>query len=258
MRIDIVTPSRSQPRQSAYLERMISSVARQSTKQAIEFRILVGLDPGAAEPELAGSVTPGKVHFARAEIASQAAALNAALALADGDFIAFLEDDDSWSDSFCQTALDAMDRVKADMQTSNQVVLTQEGKFLGISDFPTPSSWLVRAEAFRRVGPMDVAYQYHLDHDWLGRAKALGLRRVHVVEQTAPRSAGLLRDFRPILARIAREGSALFPIGKPLPLINRFENEYSGMRAILSGGPATERSRLEKERLKARYGRLPF
>lgn len=258
MRIDIVTPSRSQPHQSAYLERMISSVGQQKSRQAIEFRILVGLDPGAGEPELAGSLASGMVRFARGKIASQAAALNAALALADGDFIAFLEDDDTWSDGFCQAALDAMDRVNGDMHTSNQVVLNQEGKFLGISDFPTPSSWLVRAEAFRRVGPMDVEYQYHLDHDWLGRARELGLRRVHVTEQTAPRSAPLLRDFRPILAIISRQGSALVPIDKPLPLVNRFEHEYSGMMAIGRGGPALERSRLEKARLKARYGRLPF
>jgi hypothetical protein len=258
MRIDIVTPSRSQPRQSEYLARMISSVARQKANQAIEFRILVGLDPGAAEPELPAGASPIKLRFVRAGMASQAAALNAALALADSDYIAFLEDDDSWSEGFCQSALDAMARLDADMHSSNQVVRDQEGKYLGISDFPTPSSWLIKAEACRRVGPMDVEYRYHLDHDWLGRAREQGLRRVHVMELTAPRSPALLRDFRPILAIIARQGTPLFPIDKPLPLVHRIEHEYSGMMAISKGGPAQERSRLEKTRLKARYGRLPF
>ncbi len=258
MRIDIVTPSRSQPRQSEFLARMMLSVAQQKTSQAIEFRILVGLDPGAAEPELPKGAGPIELRFAHGQMASQAAALNAALALADGDYIAFLEDDDSWSNGFCEAALDAMARTQADMHSSNQVVRGQDGTYLGISDFPTPSSWLMKAEAFRRVGPMDVEYRYHLDHDWLGRAREQGLRRVHAVENTAPRTAGLLRDFRPILARIAREGTALTSISSPLPLMNRFENEYSGMYAISKGGPAQERSRLERERLKARYGKVPF
>ena len=257
MRIDIIVPSRTQPQQGAYLSRMMLSVARQRLPDPVDFRIIIGLDPGASEPE---SGKPGKapeVLFAYAKTAGQAAALNAALALVDSDFVALLEDDDTWNSNFCQLALKAMAMSKAEMHTSNQVVLNQEGAFLGISDFPTPSSWLIKTEAADRVGLMDPEYKYHLDHDWLGRAKELEVRRVHVIEQSAPRSLKLMQYFRPVLARVAHSGSMIFPTQQSFPLINRYEHEHSGMMQVRKGGPAYERSNFEKGLLRKRYGNLP-
>lgn len=258
MRIDIVTPSRTQPEQTRYLSRMLASVAAQKLAFPIEFRVIVGLDRDTAQPDVARPDGVSDLLFARSEGASQAAALNAALALSDSDLIAFLEDDDSWAETFCARALAAMTAAKADMHSSNQMVYDDAGKFRGISDFPTPSSWLIRSEAVRRVGPLDTEYRYHLDHDWLGRAREHGVRRVHVVEYSAPRVQDLMRDFRPILMRIVDGGSSIFALKEALPLINRNEHRYSGMMQIKTDRATADRSMLERTRLRERYGKVPF
>jgi glycosyltransferase involved in cell wall biosynthesis len=86
--ISVIIPSRLE---GAFLENAIRSIRSQET--------VVGIDHGSTPPELRS------VEFIESKGNNQAAALNAAVAHATGDFIAFLEDDDEWRPAFVKTAL---------------------------------------------------------------------------------------------------------------------------------------------------------
>jgi glycosyltransferase involved in cell wall biosynthesis len=260
LKISVVIPSRLQSRAVAGAERLhlacaLESIAGQKSPAAPEIEVLVGIDAGAAAPP--GFERPG-IRFVPSDGRSQAQALNAAAAQAGGDYIAFLEDDDEWSEQFLHVALQALG--DADFVASTQLEVTERGAIVRINDFPCPSGWIMKRAVWQAVGAFDPAYRWHLDNDWLGRLAERGARRIHLVEATAPVSEGALAN-RPALGHALRNGGpsiALRRHASPWPLVRRLMHEGSGMARIARDAPTRAASDAELARLRERYGRIPW
>jgi hypothetical protein len=186
------------------------------------------------------------VRFAHASEASQAHAVNAAVAAAEGDVLAFLEDDDSWLPRRLEYGLPHL--ASYELVTSNQSQLTAGGK-LKVFDFPTPSGWLLPREIWNQLGPLDEALRFHVDSEYLGRANAHSLRRLHLVERDAALGRAKLR-------KVAKH-SEIAATGEPSPLVVRTRNHAGGMAQIRREWSAEKQSRQEHALLRTRYGEMP-
>jgi len=258
LRILVVIPSRLEraPGGRYFLEQAIGSIVTQKPSRNIAVEIAVGVDPGTEiPPRLATSF----VKFIAAPAASQAAALNSAASLFDHDIIAFLEDDDLWSEQFLEVALPALD--EAPFVSSTQLEVDVRGEVVCINDFPTPSGWIMRGNVWKAVGPFDESYRFHLDNEWLGRLADSNFARIHLVESTAPVHPGLLRSLRPRLHRaLALSGgnSRLSRHKYALPLVRRLVHVGSGMAQIQTNADFGALSNAENARLVERFGRVPW
>jgi len=129
------------------------------------------------------SARPG-VRVLRQPHRGVAAARNAGLSAARGELIAFLDQDDLWQPS--KTALQVA--FLAEHRELHIALSHVEMVLLGGTSRPPwmtwltaqqpgylPSTWLVRREAFERVGWFDTSYEIACDADWLARAKDMGL-----------------------------------------------------------------------------------
>ena len=124
MKVSVIVPTRNDPNPVTgrpYFERAVASVEGQLSD--LEIAAMVGFDP---------SPVP----------LGQARAVNEAVARADGDLLAFLEDDDTWDPQKLATQLPFLDRF--DLVTCNQREVDETGAFVRISYYPTPSGWLMR------------------------------------------------------------------------------------------------------------------
>ena len=257
-RILVVIPSRLERDASGalFLEKAVRSIVGQRTARSIEIEISVGIDPGVSTSDLGFAPF---VHFSSAETPSQAAALNAAARRIDHDFIAFLEDDDEWSDCFLDIALLTLEG--ADFVSSTQLEVNGRGQVICVNDFPTPSGWIMHRKVWDRVGGFDEAYRFHLDNDWLGRMTETGASRVHLVESTAPILPQILPRLRPTLHLTLSESAQSVRLRRhryALPLIRRLVHPGSGMGQIRSQQGPRQISKAEHARLTARYGRIPW
>jgi len=242
--------------QELWLNRAIESIRAQ--KSALRIEIFVGLDHGVETPkrlvEFASSVT-----FAVADTVGQAAAINAAAAKANGDYLAILEDDDRWQPRFLEHALKAIE--KCDFVSSNQLELPPDDVVGHINDFATPSGWFMRHSLWHEVGEMDASFRYHLDNDWLGRLSDQGNRRVHLVEATAATNLDELKRKRPFLHSFANAKPGYnFVVrhAEESPLVLRTANPFGGMSMIKASPEARARSEEEQERLRQKFGRFPY
>lgn len=259
--ISIVVPSRLDPvhmehPDRLWLDRAIESVRRQSLDNPVE--IVVGLDRGTPPPPKLTSEHPDIV-FAIADERGQASAINAAAALARGDYLAMLEDDDRWQPRFLEHALKAI--TECEFVSSNQLELPPDDVVGRINDFATPSGWFMRRSLWSEVGEMDPDYRYHLDNDWLGRLSDQGNRRVHLVEAGAATNLEDLKKQRPFLYSFATAKPGFnFVVrhAEPAPLVLRTANPFGGMSMIRDSAEARTRSEAEQERLKEKFGRFPY
>ena len=254
-RLAVVIPSRSQPAQAAFLAKAIASV-RAQTVRGITFEVIVSLDKGESVPSLPD--TDG-VRFVEAASRGQAAALNAGVGQVSADYVAFLEDDDQWHPERVNFALRAL--AHCDFTSTTQLEMEESGFVTRINDFPTPSGWLMPLSSWQRVGPFNEAYRWHLDNDWLGRLAQSGLRRVHLVEATAPVDPRLVAQVRPCLFNCLQLGGPQSILGRhslPFPLVNRLVHANSGTSAIERDAAALELSKRESEQLVGRFGRIPW
>jgi glycosyltransferase involved in cell wall biosynthesis len=260
MMISIVLPSRlarMPGRERFFLEDAVRSIRTQTIAAQIGTQIIVGIDAGAVPP--AGLAERLGVLFANADGNSQAAALNAAAARAEGDHLAILEDDDAWHPPFLEIALEALQQ--ADFVASTQLEVDERGEVRRINDFPTPSGWVMPRTTFQAVGPFSVAYRWHLDNEWLGRLSTSGLRRVHLVEATAPVDAEIIDQVRPWLGKVLRNGgpSVRLVRHKHLqPLVVRRVHWNAGTQIIARDEAIKDASRAELTRLEETYGRMPW
>jgi glycosyltransferase involved in cell wall biosynthesis len=254
-RLTVVIPSRSQPAQAAYLAKAIASIRAQTFRE-LEVEVIICLDPGEGAPALPD--TAG-VRFTEASARGQAAALNAGCALLDADYVAFLEDDDQWHPERVTFALRAL--LQCDFTSTTQLEMEESGFITRINDFPTPSGWFMPLASWRRIGAFDETYRWHLDNEWLGRLAESGLRRIHLVEATAPVHPRFIAQMRPWLQNCLEQGGPQVALGRHpflVPLVNRLIHAHSGTFAIARNAEALEISTREKERLVARFGRIPW
>ncbi len=263
MKIAVVIPSRlarinpAAPTSPRFLERALASIAAQSiVAQGHALQPIVAVDPGRGDE--ARALLPGAVVVVEGKQASQASALNAGLEAADSDAVAILEDDDQWQQNFLEQALAAFE--VADFVSSTQLATLVNGDVLRIFDFPTPSGWVIKRATLERVGGFNVDYRWHLDNEWLGRLAATGVTRLHLVEATAPVHPPLVRETRPVLARVMAHGgpkSGLMRHSLPWPMVVRCSHPGSGMAQIVQDPEKSAQSAREHAALQAQYGFMP-
>jgi hypothetical protein len=246
VRVSVILASRLQVRSAVgptclWLERALRSVRRQSVATSVALEIVVGLDPDAALP-----AHLYEVMATNAPRRGQAAALNAAVAASSGEMLAFLEDDDYWEARRLEYGLNA--REGYDLVTSNQREVNEDGGFIGINDYPTPSGWLLTRAAWQRVGGFSEEYTF-VDSEWLGRANAAGLKRLHLVEAGQPD--------RPGLRNVARH-SELSCTAERDPLVLRTVNPGGVVGTAQSQESARQRHERDTERLVERFGSIPW
>jgi len=247
MRISVIIPSRLQAHRDEqtgelWLDRALRSVAGQSIGSTVEVEVVVGLDPGATLPGRFATV-----RAAQARSASQAHAVNAAVAASTGEVLALLEDDDAWEPKRLAYGLALLGQY--DVVTSNQREIAEDGSFVRINDFPTPSGWLLSRALWDRLGPFEETFRFHVDTEYLGRMTRFGVRRLHLVEVDAKDS--------PWLRNVAR-CSAIARTSEASPLVIRTANTQGGMARIASCQSAYQQSQAEHQQMLNIYGGIPW
>ncbi len=91
-----------------FIDEAIRSVLRQ-TLRPVEIIVINDGSPDATELVVQPHVDAGSIVYLRQENAGQAAARNRGAAMARGEFLAFLDDDDAWLADALETLARAMD-----------------------------------------------------------------------------------------------------------------------------------------------------
>jgi len=263
--VSVVLPSLlkpfTDPRQSGrlFLEQAVASIRAQTVADRVTFQVVVGLDEGALARVPEGLAERLGVRFVESNSRSIAAALNAAVRQCNGEYLAFLEDDDQWHPSFIETALAAL--ADADFASSTQLEMTEQGEVVRTVDFATASTWLMKRRTWDRVGAFDEGYRIHHDNEWLGRLGDSGCRRVHLVEATAPVIPEIVAPIRPWLASVLRFGGPSVRLqrhGLPWPLAIRLVHQSSVMQKVEDNSGYLQRSKYELGLLERAFGRVPW
>jgi glycosyltransferase involved in cell wall biosynthesis len=257
MKLTVIIPSRKQERQIAFIERAVDSVRRQTIAEKFAITFLVGVDQGCA-------INPGEaarlgITCVESSGASQAAALNAAIGMVEGDYVAFLEDDDQWMPDYLNFVTAAGTR--AGFVSSTQMEFGENDVLQRINDFATPSGWFMPVATLRTVGGFDTSFRFHLDNEWLGRLGEAKINRVHLVEATAPMKMEYMLQVRPWLANVINLSAGCCQIVRhsaPYPLVRRLMHTKSGMALITGNRALQEISQEEYRRLGTRFGRVPW
>ena len=218
---------------------------------------LVGVDKGC-QLEPAVSDTLG-VSCIESDGASQAKALNIAIRQVHEGFVAFLEDDDQWMPDYLNFAMKEI--ALCDFVSSTQVELDETDELIRINDFPTPSGWFMTSSTLKRVGEFNESYRFHIDNEWLGRLSETKLKRIHMVESTAPVQKRYAQQVRPWLVNVINCSGGFCNLsrhGSPYPLVKRLVHSNSGMFQIATNSEDSEISKREYESLVNRWGLIPW
>lgn len=255
--INVIIPSRQQKKQTEFLSKAIASVQKQNIPINFEIFVTIAVDKGC---EMGKSTLDNLgVQCVVSGGSSQAAALNAGIDTIKDGYVAFLEDDDQWEQNFLQNAL--MHLEKSDFVSSTQAEYTENGFFVRINDFPTPSGWLMRADTLHSVGKFNEEFKFHIDNEWLGRLRQKSFKRVHLVEATAPVDEIHCRQVRPWLSNIINLSGGQCVLKRhtsPYPLISRLRHENSGIAQIARDPVQNQISSTEVSRLREMFGSIPW
>jgi glycosyltransferase involved in cell wall biosynthesis len=181
--ISVVIPAHNGAR---FLAQAMESVAAQTHPPAET----IVVDDGSTD-ETAAIASARAARVIRQRQRGVAAARNAGIAAAGGELIALLDQDDVWLAAKLERQLAALaEHPNALIARTHVQVLLEPGtprpQWLLPSQvaepFPglTPSSWLVRREAFERIGLFDERYTTASDADWLLRLGESGAEHVMV------------------------------------------------------------------------------
>jgi glycosyltransferase involved in cell wall biosynthesis len=252
IRISVLCPTRlrwaaSSARRELFVERAIRSVRWQSARTELDWEVVVAVDRGRTV-----AVPDGldDVRVVEGDAVGQAAAVNAAFRASTGDIIAMIEDDDLWHWRKIALQLSVLrEEGGACFVSANQMDFDAAAGATGINDFATPSGWLVPREIWNAVGPLNEDFRWHIDNEWLGRLNALGVPRVHLVEQSA--------RFRDLFATLVQR-SEIRETDEGLPLVLR-EVHADAATAQIPRTPASRRqSRDEYRRMIDCFGEVPW
>lgn len=169
---------------AGFIAQAIESVLSQ---QGAELEVIV-IDDGSTDGS--GDVAAGFAGVAvhRRPQGGVASARNAGLALATGDYIAFLDADDLWLPGKLAAQLAAIGDADYAISNVRHVRTGPDGHLppdLGASDGDAKLGQLMqcllaRRRAFESVGPLDTRTTTRANQDWFLRADEAGLRRVIV------------------------------------------------------------------------------
>jgi glycosyltransferase involved in cell wall biosynthesis len=273
VKISVIVPSRLavnpvSEHGNLFLDRALMTIRRQSVYAAHDVQLIVGLDADGPEP-------PGRftdVTFVRSDGKGQAKAVNAAAAVATGDVLAFLEDDDYWYPRKLELQLPHLERLYSwtqdkegslrrstevessigrDLVSCNSREIDEYANFVRVNNFPTPSGWIMKRGLWEKIGGFDESFRWHVDTEWLGRANAAGATRLHLINE------GNL-DERKWLPNIAQYSGVVALSDEPEPLVGRLVNPAGGMATIARDPVAQAESRREHERFLQKWGEVPW
>lgn len=176
---------------AAFLNEAVESVLTQTHKH-LEIMLV---DDGSTDDGVINLKPDQRLHVSRQENKGPAAARNAGIVQAKGDFIGFLDQDDRWLPEKLSTQLAAF---YAD--PALDLCIARMNKFLtpGIEAPPSlrdgdlekshpglePSAWLCRRSLFDRVGLLDPSFRNGGDDsDWYDRVKTNGAK-VTIINDT--------------------------------------------------------------------------
>ncbi len=165
-------------------ERLLGEALDSVAAQSYPNLETIVVDDGS--PDRSAEIASGRpgVRVLREPHRGVAAARNAGVAAARGELIAFLDQDDLWQASKVARQVTLLvDRPELDIALCHvEMVLLDSTPRPSWLTWETarqrgylPSAWLVRREAFERVGVFDTQYRIACDADWLARAKDGGL-----------------------------------------------------------------------------------
>lgn len=182
MRISVLIPCHNAAR---YIEEALES----AFSQGVDLHEVVVVDDGSTD----GSADRARAFGHRVRVHRQAnagisGARNAALALATGDMIAFLDADDVWPDGSLLARLEALltdDSADyaygwVEQFVTPDLVVTAAGPHPAARLEPRPArlagAMLVRSRAFASVGGFNPVLRVGETLDWVARADELGVR----------------------------------------------------------------------------------
>ena len=256
-KLTIIIPSRKQEKQFSFIQRATESVRKQSIANQFAITFLVGVDKGCRlEPAISEILG---VQCIESGGASQAKALNVVIRQVHEGYVAFLEDDDQWMPDYLNFAMKAI--ALCDFVSSTQAEFNEADELIRVNDFPTPSGWFMPASTLKKVGEFNESYRFHLDNEWLGRLSERRLKRIHMVEATAPINPQYIYQVRPWLWNLLNLSAGFCGVSRhqsPYPLVKRLVHSKSGMAQIASNEELFKISQNENERLVQRFGRTPW
>lgn len=256
-KLTIIIPSRKQEKQIFFIQRAAESIRKQSIANQFAITILVGVDRGCRlEPAISNILG---IQCIESDGASQAKALNVAITEVNEGYVAFLEDDDQWMPDYLNFAIQAI--ALCDFVSSTQAEFNETDELIRVNDFPTPSGWFMPTSTLKKIGKFNESYRFHLDNEWLGRLSESGLKRIHMVEATAPVQKDYTQQVRPWLTNVLNLSGGLCNLarhGSPYPLVKRLVHSNSGMAQIATNSEYSEISKREYESLVNRFGRVPW
>lgn len=186
--LSVIIPTRNR---AAFVADAIDNVRAQPYDN---LEILVVDDgSGDATAEVVGRYGP-PVRYIGQPHRGPAAARNHGLRLAQGEFLAFLDDDDLWSPGKIALQLPhLLDEPGLDMVLGHtQRMIRERGQSAGSAFIPyrdpvrlySLGCGLFRRSAFERVGLLDERMRHAEDDDWFMRAQSLHLRVLFLPEVT--------------------------------------------------------------------------
>jgi len=252
-KLTIIIPSRKQEKQISFIQRATESARKQTIADQFAITFLIGVDKGCGlEPAISDLLG---VQCIESDGTSQAKALNAAIRQVHEGFVAFLEDDDQWMPDYLNFAMQAI--ALCDFVSSTQAEFDETGEFIRVNDFPTPSGWFMPASTLKIVGEFNESYRFHLDNEWLGRLSEAKLKRIHMIESTAPVKKRYVQEVRPWLMNVLSFSNLARHVS-PYPLVRRLVHSNSGMAQIAANSEYSDISEGECESLVNRFGVMPW
>ena len=251
-KLTVIIPSRTHDKQNSFLKKATNSIFKQNIIKKFDLTILVAIDKGSSLKKI-GLEKKQNIRFIESDGNSQAAALNAGIqeTLGKSGFVSILEDDDEWLPEFLFFAREALNNF--DFVSSNQGQFNEDGNFLNIFDFPTPSGWFMHVKTLEKVGNFNETFKWHLDNEWLGRLAETKSSRLHLIESNAQK--------RPELQKLVNFSLGFSKIGSHTlskPLIKRIMHSKSGTSQILNDKVKLKESQREYDLLFKKFGRIPW
>jgi glycosyltransferase involved in cell wall biosynthesis len=203
-----------------YLASALESVLEQDY---CPFEIIV-VDDGSVDDTAKIARSYEEVSYIYQTNQGPAAARNAGVVAARGEFIAFLDADDLWTANKLSLQMNhllrhpevgyVLARQRFLLEPGATLTPYQREALLAVDQIgATPSTWVVRKVLFHQIGKLDYSLRHYEDLDWLARANDAHIQRFVVQETLLHKRihnsnlSGETGDHFPILLRVLRRSA---------------------------------------------------